>query len=115
MTLILDGWSNIKNSSIFATTRSLRTGINSFLYDALDTGSIKKISNVLCKHVIMIINKCKKELKKDIFAIVTDNEYKKKKMKQLLQEKYPDLVVYGSSAHYLNLIEKDITPKTVLK
>ncbi|CAI6376424.1 unnamed protein product [Macrosiphum euphorbiae] len=62
-----------------------------------------------------MINKCKEELKKDVFAIVTDNENKMKRMKQLLQEKYPDLVVYGCSAHYVNLIEKEVTPKTVMK
>jgi len=36
-------------------------------------------------------------------------------MKQLLQEKCPDLVVYCCSAHYVNLIEKEVTPKTVMK
>lgn len=34
-----------------------------------------------------MINKCKEELKKDVFAIVTDNENKMKRMKQLLQRK----------------------------
>jgi len=36
-------------------------------------------------------------------------------MKQLLQEKCLDLVVYGCSAQYVNLIEKEVTPKTIMK
>lgn len=50
-----------------------------------------------------------------VFAVCTDNENKMNKMKEILKEKYPNLLTYGCSAHYLNLIEKEVTPKTILK
>nr|XP_047131912.1 uncharacterized protein LOC124810984 [Hydra vulgaris] len=33
-----------------------------------------------------------------------------KKMKEILKEEYPLLLTYGCSAHYLNLVEKQVTP-----
>lgn len=50
-----------------------------------------------------------------VFAICTDNESKMKRLKELLQEKHPQILVYGCSAHYLNLLEKEVTPHTVVK
>lgn len=47
---------------------------------------MKKTAKMCSECVTKIINKCKEEFKKDIFAIVSDNENKMKKMKQLLQE-----------------------------
>ena len=37
-----------------------------------------------------------------------------KKMKELVEIQYPTILTYGCSAHYLNLLEKDVTPKTIL-
>jgi len=50
-----------------------------------------------------------------VFAICTDNESKMVRMKELLAEKFPSLLTYGCSAHYLNLVEKEVTTNTVLK
>jgi hypothetical protein len=36
-------------------------------------------------------------------------------MKEILKETYPNLITYGCSAHYLNLVEKEVTPKAILK
>lgn len=50
-----------------------------------------------------------------VFAVCTDSENKMIKMKELLTEKYPNLITYGCSAHYLNLVEKEVTPRTLMK
>lgn len=47
LTLILDNWSNVKNDPILAT--SLHTGMNCFLYDTLEFGSMKKTAAILCR------------------------------------------------------------------
>ncbi|MEL7307755.1 MAG: hAT transposon family protein, partial [Pseudomonadota bacterium] len=43
-------------------------------------------------------------------GFVTDNENKIKKLRQLLGEWRPELLIYGCSAHYLNLVENEATP-----
>lgn len=45
----------------------------------------------------------------------TDNENKMVKMKELLENKYPRLITYGCSSHHMNLLEKVVTPNSVLK
>ena len=50
-----------------------------------------------------------------IFVFCTDNENKMLRMKEILREKYHKLVTYGCSAHFLNLLEKDVSPNTILK
>lgn len=37
------------------------------------------------------------------------------RMKELISEKYPSILTYGCSAHYLNLVEKAVTPNSVMK
>lgn len=46
--------------------------------------------------------------------MVSDNENKMIRVRELLVEKYPDLVTYGCGSHYLNLVEIEVTPKTVI-
>lgn len=38
-----------------------------------------------------------------------------KSMREILEEKYPDILTFGCSAHLMNLVEKDVTPITVMK
>ena len=49
-----------------------------------------------------------------VFAVVTDNESKMTKMGDTLKEKYPDIITYEWSAHLLNLVEKELLPKTAM-
>ena len=48
----------------------------------------------------------------EVIGFVSD-ENKMKKVRQLLQEWGPTLIVYGCSAHYLNLVENVATPPTI--
>nr|XP_047136633.1 uncharacterized protein LOC124813516 [Hydra vulgaris] len=38
-----------------------------------------------------------------------------KKMKEIVQQSYPNILMFGCAAHLMNLVEKDVTPQTVLK
>jgi len=49
-----------------------------------------------------------------VFAICTDNENKMLLMRQKIKNEYPDILVYGCNAHYLNLLENELTPHTIL-
>ncbi len=46
---------------------------------------------------------------------MTDNENKMKKMRRLLNDKYPNILTYGCYSHYVNLLEDTVTPKQKLK
>lgn len=89
-------------------------GSSSFLINTVDCGSSKKTSDFCAQVAETCIEKCKTNYDKNVFALVTDNEKKMVKVREILKEKFPDLVTYGCSAHYLNLVETDVTPRTVL-
>lgn len=110
--LTIDGWSNVRNDPILAI--SLCTGTESFLFNAYDSGSEKKTAKKCSEVVEAAIKECEEKYDAKIFAMVTDNENKMSKMWQILKEKQPKLITYGCSAHILNLMEKDVTPKTIL-
>lgn len=112
LTLTLDGWSSVKNDPIQAVT--IHTGTESFLLKVYDAGSEKKTSEQCVSIVEEAMNECFENLNCKVFAVVTDNEPKMTKMWEILNEKHPDLITYGCSAHLLNLVEKEISPKTVL-
>ena len=38
-----------------------------------------------------------------------------KKLRKLLQDSHPELMTLGCNAHYLNLLQSDVTNKSVLK
>ena len=61
------------------------------------------------------IDELREEYSKEVFAVCTDNENKMKKMKDLVSNKYPDMLCYGCSAHYANLLEKDVSLPAVTK
>ena len=47
--------------------------------------------------------------------LVTDNAKNMEKMRQALQKENDNLIVYGCSAHWLNLLEQNLTPNRVMK
>lgn len=113
ITLLQDGWSSVRNDPIIAT--SIHTGIQSYLLSAVDCKAEKKTAEYCFELADDAIKQCHTKYNKKVFAICTDNENKMKKMRELVSEKYPHIITYGCSAHYLNLVEKEVTPKTVLK
>lgn len=110
LTLVLDGWTNSSNSPIIAF--SISTGKKSFLINADDPASDKKTAEFCLEATLKVIENIKTQYGKNIFAVCTDNEPKMKKMRRILEEKIP-IVTYGCSAHFLNLLYKDIVPEEI--
>ena len=75
----------------------------------------KKTAKFCFQHASEIIENLKSNMDIEVIAIVNDNENKMVKMKKLLSEKYPKIISYGCSVHYLNLLESEVTPGLVIK
>ena len=112
-TLIQDGWSNIHNEPIVASY--LQVVNKSFLLESHDTGSMTK-SGENCKALAQeSIKMAKDKFDYVVTSVVTDNAKNMDKLRDGLKENDPSLVVYGCSAHMLNLLGQDITPSSVIK
>ncbi|RXG67243.1 hypothetical protein Avbf_13417 [Armadillidium vulgare] len=88
---------------------------------SLPTEIIIALSQVRPKFAIFIT--MTRYIKNSVVAYISDNENKMKITRQLLETHYKEvdarghnlgLLVYGCAAHYLNLVEKEVTPRTVL-
>lgn len=115
LTLCMDGWSSVKNDPILAS--SVHTGKNTFLLQAMDSGAEKKTAEYCTTFVSSSVQEIKTKYNKHVFALCTDNEAKMKRMKELMKDDddLKDIITYGCSAHYLNLLEKVVSPPTVMK
>ena len=112
VTLLVDGWTNIKNEPIIATC--IHTGLKSFFLNAIDCASDKKTAEYCANITSEEIKQCN-DFGIDVFAVCTDNENKMLKARELLKEKHENLITYGCSAHYLNLLAEEISKKDILK
>lgn len=113
ITLMIDGWSNTSSDSIIAV--SIHTNNSTHLIDAIDCGAEKKTSEFCAEIAEKAINDFKQKYDKNIFAVCCDNENKMVKFRNIIAEKHPHILTLGCSAHYLNLLAKEITPKTIMK
>ena len=111
VTLLLDGWSNVQNDPVIATC--IHTGSTSFFINAVDGGCNKKTSEYCAEIAIEAIHHCNTIFGIEVFSICTDNENKMIKTREIVKEKYPNMITYGCSALYLNLLEQEISNKDV--
>ncbi|KAG8172922.1 hypothetical protein JTE90_029612 [Oedothorax gibbosus] len=117
ITLMLDGWSNTSADSIIAVSIHTGTGKSqdTYLLEAVDCGSEKKTAEFCAGIAERVIKEIKQDYDKDVFAVCCDNENKMKKFRDIIVEKYPSILAFGCSAHYMNLLAQEITPKSVMK
>ncbi|RXG71567.1 hypothetical protein Avbf_05317 [Armadillidium vulgare] len=96
---------------------------NSIFAGSIDTGAEKKTANYISDLAIKQIGQFEDKYKCKVVVYISDNENKMKLTRQLLETHYKEvdarghnlgLLVYGCAAHYLNLVEKEVTPRTVL-
>lgn len=111
--LTQDGWSSIHNDAVIA--HSFSDGKTNYLLNVRDTGANKKTAEFCYTLIDEAITEIKAKFGKDVFAVVTDNEAKMKKMRELVELRHPDIIVYGCSAHYANLLEESVTTADVMK
>lgn len=77
-------------------------------------GLKKKVPEYCAEIALQSIEECKLKFGKQIFAVCTDNEYKMEKMRDLIKEHHPNVLMFGCSAHFLNLVAKEISPTSIL-
>jgi hypothetical protein len=109
--LIQDGWSDIHNTPVIAT--SLQCEGKSYILSAVDAGTNKKTAAYCTSVAQEAISTATEQYQCTVTGVVTDNE-KMVAMKQNLHDSNPELTVYGCSAHWLNLLGQDITPAQVI-
>lgn len=112
VTLMQDGWSDIHNSPVIAT--SVHTGTRSFFISSLETGANTKDAAYCTKVASDAFHTIKDEYNANVVAIVTDNENKMKAMRRQLQELHKDVIAYGCSSHYFNLLGQDMTVAAIV-
>jgi Protein of unknown function (DUF 659) len=113
ITLQQDGWSSVRNDPIIGSSVSFN-GRN-YVVAANDAGSSSKTAEFCADDAKTCMDSIRKAYNKEVFAICTDNEAKMRLMRTILSKEYPDLITYGDPAHFLNLLEKEITPEPLLK
>lgn len=102
VTLVIDGWSNIRHDSIVNFVICTPQPI---FYKSVNTGSNRHTADYLfriSKEVVEEIGPLK------FTAIVSDNASNMKAMWRIVRSEYPHILCYGCSAHALNLLTQDL-------
>ena len=112
-TLVQDGWSNVHNEPVVASCLHVDNKV--YFLDSHDTGAMTKSADN-CKNLATdSINTAKDKFDCTVTAVVTDNAKNMEKMRDGLKKDDSSLLVYGCSAHWMNLLMQDITPTSVTK
>lgn len=80
----------------------------------IDCVAEKKTAEYCADAATKCINYCSTKFGKEVFAIVTDNEPKMTKLRDIISQSFPNIITYGCAAHYLNLVETEVAPKTAI-
>jgi len=107
-----DGWSNVNREPIVAS--SIYCDGKTFPLDYREVGSDKKTADYCFQMAKQSIETAENDYNTCVIGFVCDNEAKMKAVWQSLQEWRPQLVVFGCSAHYLNLVETVATPHHIM-
>ena len=113
VTLIEDGWSNVHNDPV--TASCVHVNGKSFFVKATDNGSAKKTAQYCKDQCEATIQEVEQKYGCKVCSIVTDNEKKMERMKKKLQQDDDQLIVYGCSSHWLNLLGQQLTPSLIMK
>ena len=104
-TLVENGWSNSHNEPVIASCLQVKNNV--YFLDSHDTGSMTKSAEYCTVWCLVFIQKAKDEFNYDVKGVVTDNARSMEKMRMDLLEQDSDLIVYGCSAHRLQLLGRD--------
>jgi len=107
-----DGWSNVNREPIVGS--SIYCDGKTFPLDFLDGGSAKKTADYCFQMAKQSIERAEKDYNTCVIGFVCDNEAKMKSVRRSLQEWRPQLLMFGCSAHYLNLVETVATPQQIM-
>lgn len=109
----IDGWSNVHNEPVVCATITTEDG-HAFLYETIDTTGNPHTSEYLTKIVCDLISSCFLKYNCTVTSFVTDNAANMALMRKTVEEKSKAKVItYGCSAHFLNLLCKDLQVKNI--
>ena len=107
-----DGWSNIHREPIIASC--LHVPGKTFLHDAVDVGDLTKNAEYCASLAKASIEAAEEKYGCTVIGFVSDSESKMVKVRQILHEwRGKGFIVYGCSAHYVNLAQSSATPPSV--
>lgn len=113
VTLMQDGWSDIHNSPVIAT--AVHTGSKAHFISSVESGTNRKDAAYCTKVASDAIADIKATYKANVVGFVSDNENKMKAVRKELEGLHKELITYGCSSHYLNLLGQDLTVPAVMK
>ena len=105
-TLMLDGWSTPSNDPVIAISITVQG--SAFLLGAEDTSGCPHTAEYLRDIAIEYLRMCTEELGVTVTSVCTDSAANMVKMKDLLLQLHPGLIMVPCQAHWLNLLAKDL-------
>ena len=104
VTMSIDGWNNVHYEPVVCATVTTMNS-NIYLADTIDTSSHSHTSDYLVDVAVNFGNKCEKQFGCKVSSVVTDKAENVSKM-----ETRDDVgvIMYGCSAHMLNLLAQDL-------
>ncbi|CAH2090930.1 unnamed protein product [Euphydryas editha] len=115
VSMSLDGWSNIHNEPIVCCSITTGEG-DSVLVHTVDTSGNSHSAEYLTTVAKQSIKKTEEYFRVKVRSFVTDNTGNVTKMRRELEmQEDIDIIQYGCSAHFLNLLAEDVEVKEVTK
>lgn len=111
LTLISDGWTNIRGDHIvnFCVKAPEK---KPFFYTSIDTSGIAQNAVAVCSAIADVIDKLGP---RKFCNLITDNAPVMQSARKLIEERFPHISTNGCAAHGVNLLIKDIvsTPESI--
>lgn len=104
LTLISDGWTNIRGDHIINFCVKA-PGQTPFFYSSIDTSGIHQNAAAVAAKICSVIEEIGPE---KFVAVITDNAPVMKSAWEIIVARFPKITAHGCAAHALNLLIKDI-------
>lgn len=104
LTLISDGWTNVKGDHIVNFCIKA-PGKKTIFYSSIDTTGISQDSEAIADAICSVIEKLGPQ---HFCCVITDNANVMKKSWEIIETTYPHISANGCAAHVMNLLIKDI-------
>ncbi|KAG5672489.1 hypothetical protein PVAND_002615 [Polypedilum vanderplanki] len=108
LTLISDGWTNVRGDHIVNFCVKA-PGQKAFFYESIDTSGIIQNSTAVAAAIFDVIEKIGSH---KFICFISDNAPVMKAAWKLIEVKFPHISASGCAAHGMNLLIKDITSTT---
>lgn len=105
--LTIDGWSNVHNEPILCACVITSKG-NVYFVETIDTSGQSHNATCLTQLLTETVIKIQDKFKCFVGSIVTDYAANMALMRNNISMQEPEIITYGCSAHYLNLLAHDV-------